>query len=108
MSFGQVLATARKQANMTQKELAAHIRKEDGRSITPQYLNDLERDRRNPPPEALLVQLAAVLKIPRELLYYQAGRLLPEMTGIQADDDRVVRAYTEFLTIMRDGTGGTS
>ena len=44
MSFGEVVATARKAKGLSQKELAALITKEDGEPISPQYLNDLERD----------------------------------------------------------------
>ena len=41
-----------------QKQLAALIKKDDGRPISPQYLNDLEHDRRHPPSEVLLSQFA--------------------------------------------------
>jgi len=52
-TVGQTIREARIKG-MTQKELAAKImRKEEGREeekpITPQYLNDIEHDRRTPP-----------------------------------------------------------
>jgi hypothetical protein len=37
---------ARKKLGISQKNLADRIKKEDGQSISPQYLNDIERDRR--------------------------------------------------------------
>jgi transcriptional regulator with XRE-family HTH domain len=42
-SFGHAISSARKKLEMSQKELAGKIRKEDGEAITPQYLNDIER-----------------------------------------------------------------
>lgn len=58
MTFGQVVAAERKKRGMSQKGLAARVLKEDGIPITPQYLNDVERDRRNPPSERLIEQIA--------------------------------------------------
>lgn len=46
-SFGGAIGSARKAKEMSQKELAAKIVKEDGQPITPQYLNDIEHDRRS-------------------------------------------------------------
>jgi hypothetical protein len=47
-SFGGAIASGPKAKSMSQKELAAKIVKEDGQPITPQYLNDIEHDRRSP------------------------------------------------------------
>src|SRR3990172_9038072 len=49
MTFGQFVAEKRKEAGLSQKQLAAMIKKEDGQSSSPQYLNDIEHDRRSPP-----------------------------------------------------------
>ena len=101
MSFGRAIAESRKKASLSQKELAALIKKEDGEQISPQYLNDIERERRNPPAEFLIDQFAMVLGIPREVLYYQAGELTTEDKGIGADQDRIVAAYTAFRKTIR-------
>jgi transcriptional regulator with XRE-family HTH domain len=53
MTFGQVIAEARKKASLNQRELANLIRKEDGGPISQPYLNDIEHDIRNPPSDAL-------------------------------------------------------
>jgi transcriptional regulator with XRE-family HTH domain len=68
MTFGQVVATARKRARLTQTELAAWIIKEDGRPISPRYLRDLEHDRLRIPKQFLIEQFAAVLGIPPDVL----------------------------------------
>ena len=53
-TFGTILSEARKAKGISQKELAAKVRKDDGQAISPQYLNDIEHDRRNPPSEFLI------------------------------------------------------
>jgi hypothetical protein len=40
-TFGRFITEARKKLNMSQKELTAKILREDGESISPQYLNDI-------------------------------------------------------------------
>ena len=76
-TFGEIISEKRKKTGLSQKELAALVTKEDGKPISPQYLNDIERDRRNPPSEHLIEQFARVLSIALETLYYCAGELPP-------------------------------
>jgi transcriptional regulator with XRE-family HTH domain len=47
-SLGETIREARLEKELTQKQLAAKIRKEDGTPIAPQYLNDIEHNRRSP------------------------------------------------------------
>jgi transcriptional regulator with XRE-family HTH domain len=75
MTFGEFVATKRKERKLTQKDLAAKILKEDGNAITAQYLNDIEHDRRNPPAGQLLEQFAKMLDIPVDALYVLAGKM---------------------------------
>jgi transcriptional regulator with XRE-family HTH domain len=96
MSFGRILAQARKKANLSQKELAAKIKKEDEQPISAQYLNDIEHDRRNPPSGYLLEQFARELNIPVEYLYYWAGELPADLKGSEANQEQVVAAYRAF------------
>lgn len=76
-SFGRAIASARKHKGLSQKELAAKVIKEDGEAITPQYLNDIEHDRRNPSSEHLVGQFARVLGIDSKALFAIIG-ILPE------------------------------
>lgn len=96
MKFGEVIAEARKKANLSQKELAARIIKEDGQNISPQYLNDIEHSRRNPPSEHMIEQFAKILGLPADILYYYAGKLAADLRDVQADDNQVIRAYSAF------------
>lgn len=101
MSFGRVLAEARKRVNLSQKELAARVMKEDGQPISAQYLNDIEHDRRNPPSGHLLEQFARALNTPVEFLYYWAGELPADLKGRDANEERVVAAYQAFRKELR-------
>lgn len=102
MSFGRVLADARKKANLSQKELAAKIKKEDGQPISAQYLNDIEHDRRNPPSSHLLEQFARELNTPVEYLYYLAGELPADLKGREANQEQVVAAYQAFRRELKN------
>ena len=47
-TLGTIVRDARVKAGKTQRQLAENVKKEDGKPITPQYLNDIEFDRRTP------------------------------------------------------------
>jgi transcriptional regulator with XRE-family HTH domain len=73
-TLGGAIATARKEKGWSQKELAAKLLREDGEAISPQYLNDIERDRRNPGSDHMISQFASVLGINADYLHYLNGR----------------------------------
>ena len=100
-SFGQVLGTARRRAGFSQRELAARILKEDGEPISPQYLNDLERDRRNPPARHFLRQFAAALELPEEYLDFVAGQLPEDLRAGNYAPDQVQAAFHAFRRTLR-------
>lgn len=102
MTFGQFLAEARKRAGLSQKDLAARVRKEDGTPISGQYINDLERDRRNPPSDHLLKQLASVLEVSSDRLSAVAGHFpddLREKFRTLAPEQREA-AMQAFRTVL--------
>jgi transcriptional regulator with XRE-family HTH domain len=103
MAFGQVITDARKKLDLTQKELAARIRKEDGAPISPQYLNDLERDRRNPPSDHLIREFARELRLPEDYLLYIAGTLPEDTRDNAATPERVEAAFQAFRRTLREG-----
>ena len=72
-TFGRIIADARKALGMSQKELAGRTRKGGGDSISPQYFNDIEHDRRNLPSEFIIEQLAGHLGHSKEHLIAAAG-----------------------------------
>jgi transcriptional regulator with XRE-family HTH domain len=100
-SFGQVLGAARRRTGLSQRELAARILKEDGEPISPQYLNDLERDRRNPPARHFLRQLATALELPEEYLDFVAGQLPEDLRAGNYAPAQVQAAFHAFRRTLR-------
>ena len=105
VTFGRSISEARKRKNMSQRQLAARIIKEDGRPISPQYLNDFERDRRTPSSDRLIEQLAEVLGISEYVLYHRAGEVPRDLRDTGADDETVVKAWTAFRRALLRGRG---
>jgi transcriptional regulator with XRE-family HTH domain len=102
-TFGQIVAGARKALGISQKDLAGKIRKEDGVAISPQYLNDLEHDRRNPPSEFIIEQFATELQLPKQHLVASSGimpsQALNDMRG--ADPKKVEEAFRAFRKTLK-------
>lgn len=97
VTFGRYIADARKKLQMSQKELASQIlREEDDEPISPQYLNDIERDRRNPSSDHLIQQFAKLLKIDADYLSYLAGKLPEEIRRKNLSEDAVKAAFLLF------------
>lgn len=96
MSFGQTVAARRKELSLSQKDLAGRIRKEDDTPISPQYLNDIERDRRNPPSEPLIEQFAKALNLEPEWLFFLAGQIPPKDRDGHYPRENVRDAFAAF------------
>ncbi len=103
MTFGQTIAKTRKDLGLSQRELALRIAKEDGTSISPQYLNDIERDRRNPPGDHLLRQLARALGLDEDYLYFLAGKFPTDMRSGAKNPKQVAAAFKAFRRTLRGG-----
>jgi transcriptional regulator with XRE-family HTH domain len=107
MTFGQAVSDARKKKQLSQKQLAAMIIKEDGVAISPQYLNDIERDRRNPPGEYLISQFARILDVPEEYFFFLANTIPPKYRQTDLDNPlRVREAFQAFARSYRRGESG--
>lgn len=103
MTFGQVIAEARKQAGLSQKDLAAKLHKEDGEAISPQYLNDIERDRRNPPSEHILKQIASLLGLPLEFLLFKAGQWPEDLRKQEIKPQEFQEVFQAFRRDLQKG-----
>src|SRR3546814_20099471 len=91
-SFGRQISKARKAKALSQKELAAKIMKEeDGTAISPQYLNDIEHDRRSPTSDHLIRQFAEVLNIDEGVLFLLAGTISDDLRRQVSDPAKAAR-----------------
>lgn len=92
INFGQVIAKARSESGLQLKDVAALVRRENGQTISHQYLSDIEHNRRPAPSDHIIDQLAKALKVPREYLYLHARRL-PSDFDAPEDKNLATAAY---------------
>lgn len=103
-SLGQVIAEARKNKRWSLRELSDKVKKEDGSTVSPQYLNDIEHDKRTPS-VSVIDNLAKELSLDRDYLGILAGsqpegmKKYPELAGQVAKAFRRgdVKAIRKFL-----------
>ena len=74
-TFGSYISEQRRARGLSQKQLAERIQREEGGSISPQYLNDIEHDRRSPSSDHMINEFARVLQLSANYLFYLAGRV---------------------------------
>ena len=104
-TFGRAISKARKAKGWSLKDVASRIRREDGQTISPQYLNDIEHDRRSPSSDHMVQQFAEVLKIERDWLYYLAGRFPEDVRRQRLSESEVVKRMVAFRRGPRKGEG---
>lgn len=102
-NFSQLISEKRKALGLSQKEVATRVLKEDASAISPQYLNDLEHDRRGAPSDHLIKELARVLEIDEDVLFYAAGELSPDLRQIDRDEKTVGEAIRAFRRKLGSG-----
>ena len=102
MTFGEAITQARKDKELSQKQVAAGTLKEDGKPISPQYLNDIEHDRRNPPSEPIVRQLADALGLELDYLLFLAGRFPSDLLETPRDQKDIATAMRAFRSSLRE------
>ena len=95
-TFGAYISAARKKLGLSQKQLAEKIEREEGGSISPQYLNDIEHDRRSPSSDHMIQQFARVLNIGTDYLYYLAGRVPADVRQANLPPKQVEATFAAF------------
>lgn len=73
--FGDFIRERRVFLKLSLRQIAEKIKKEDGDVLSPQYLNDIEHNRRNPPSEYIIEQLAHILGVDKNYLLALKGEL---------------------------------
>ena len=101
MTFGEAITRARKDKKLSQKQVAAGTLKEDGQAISAQYLNDIEHDRRNPPSEYIVRQLADTLELDLDYLLFLAGRFPADVLEMSRDQEGIKTAMKAFRSSLR-------
>lgn len=96
LTFGQAITELRRNRGLNQRQLAAQVKKDDGTSISQQYLNDIENGRRSPSGERLIEQLAVALGTDASYLAYVAGILPAEIRDVIDDPKRLRDAIAAF------------
>lgn len=104
-TFGKAISTARKAKGWSLKELADKILRDDDEPISPQYLNDIEHDRRSPSSDRLVQQFAEALDIDADWLYFLAGRFPEDIRSKKMTEKDVAQAMSAF---RRGGKRGKS
>ena len=104
-TFGGAVASARKALGLSQKELASRVLKEDGAPITPQYLNDIEHDRRSPTGDHMVMALAQALNQEPAYFFLLAGKVHPAdvRRAAKADPHLVQEAVLAFRSKLSEG-----
>jgi transcriptional regulator with XRE-family HTH domain len=82
-TLGQLLRQARQSQGLSLRQTAIRVHHKAGQPLSPQYLSNLERDRRTPS-LALLAALAEVLELPSSRLFALAHKA-----------DAIVRRYLQ-------------
>lgn len=101
MTFGEIIASERKKQELSQRDLAARVLREDGKPISPQYLNDIERNRRNPPSEEIIKELAQALSLDPEYLFFVAGQMPPDLRDGSKSPESVQKAFVAFRRALK-------
>jgi transcriptional regulator with XRE-family HTH domain len=103
-TLGGAISDARKQLGMSQKDLAAHIKRvEDDGPISPQYLNDIEHNRRVPGSDHMIRQFASILKISENWLFFLANRVPADLRSLNPGAQDVDRFVREAAVAFRRG-----
>lgn len=104
-TFGGVISQKRKELGLSQKDLAARIQREEGGGqISPQYLNDIEHDRRNPSSDHIIGEFARELSLSPNILYFLAGRIPSELRSLPVNERLVDIEVGRIATAFRRGT----
>jgi transcriptional regulator with XRE-family HTH domain len=97
LTLGELISSQRKALGLSQKELAVQIlREEDGKPISPQYLNDIEHDRRTPSSDGIIRQIARILEVEADYLFFLAGTIPEEYRKQRRSQEEVVGVLSAF------------
>lgn len=101
-TLGKAISEARKAKGLSQKDLAARIMREEGDGpISPQYLNDIEHDRRSPSSDHMISEFSRELDLSENFLSFLANRIPPELRKYAPKPDDVDRFVAAAAVAFR-------
>lgn len=92
-SFGEELKRLRLDKDLSLRQLASKIIKEDGKPISPSYLNDIEKNNRIP--SAVIVEKLA------RALEYDSDKLLALAQKIPPDAEKILKEDPAWGVLLR-------
>src|SRR6185312_12879714 len=100
-TFGSVIASKRREKGYSQKELAERVKLPgdagSAKSISPQYLNDIEHNKRSPSSPELVAEFSRVLGLNADYLAFLADRWPESLRRqIKSESD-----FASFVTAFR-------
>jgi transcriptional regulator with XRE-family HTH domain len=104
-TFGGAISEARKAKGWSLKDLSSKVLREDEEAISPQYLNDIEHNRRSPSSDRMVQQFADALGMDPDWLYYLAGRFPEDVRDKKLSEKQVADAMVAFRGGPAKGKG---
>ena len=98
--IGGAVLQARRERELSQRELANRVKKPDGTGISAQHLSDIERGRRTPGPH-ILWELSAALELDPDYLCFLSGRIPRDLTEGEYDRETVITAMQSLRERLR-------
>ena len=93
----------------TSAEAIGGALEEPGRQVPLGHISELHRKWPGLPPDYLLEQIAASLKLPPEVLYFWARRMPPDVVPAEyIDADHIIVAFRLFRAALKRDSGRTS
>jgi transcriptional regulator with XRE-family HTH domain len=103
--FGAEIARLRKEKQMSIREFARKIVKEDGAPMSASYLCDIEKGRKKPPSLEVIRRMAALLDGDLDRLLNLAQRTPPDIKEIVQENENVRRMLRKAKQLgFRDWT----
>src|SRR3989338_2713268 len=95
-TLGRVIAERRSTIGLSLKDLACLVHKEGGNSVSPQYIFDIEKDRRTPS-RHVMGELASALGVDANYLVAVAGQAPTSVTAyLQANPEQAAAVAAAF------------
>ena len=101
-TLGTAVRQRRNALGLTQRELAARVRFEDGRSISATYLCLIEHDLYKPRGH-IITEFARVLGMNPDVFFYLVGKVPPDVCELDATNEQLEAAFEAFRRVLRDG-----